>query len=137
MLRTSAARKFALVFGIVYIAVGIVGFAVTGFSDWLVNTDERLLIFELNAFHNIVHLGIGGLLILGYFLPEESSTQGVNIGIGAFLLLAAFIGFSGAGTLQIISIDSPLAADNFLHLVSGIVAVAFGFSRVSAATSPA
>ncbi|HVM14500.1 MAG TPA: DUF4383 domain-containing protein [Egibacteraceae bacterium] len=133
----SAARMFALVFGAIYVVVGIVGFAVTGFDNWLVNTNERLIIFELNAFHNIVHLAIGGLLLAAYRLPKETATQGVNIGIGVFLLTAAVIGFTGYGTLEIISIDSALAADNFLHLVSGVVAVAFGFPRLSAAIRPA
>lgn len=136
MLGTSPARAFALIFGIVYVTVGIVGFAVTGFDDWLVNTDEHLLIFELNAFHNVVHLAIGALLLMGYRRPTEDATQGVNIGIGVFLLAAAAIGFTGYGTLEIISIDSALAADNFLHLASGIVAVIFGFSRVKAGVRP-
>lgn len=58
----------------------------------------------------------------------------MNIGIGAFLIMAAFIGFSGYGTLEIISIDSAAAADNFLHLVTGVAAVTFGFTRLTAGT---
>lgn len=134
---TSIARKGALLFGIIYVAIGIVGFAVTGFSDWLVNTDERLIIFELNAFHNVVHLGIGALFLAAYFVPDEGTAQGINAGIGFFLILAAVIGFAGVGALQIISIDSALAADNFLHLFGGIAAVILGFQRLNVATAKA
>lgn len=137
MLGKSPARTFALVFGAIYVVVGLAGFAVTGFDDWLVNTDEHLLIFEVNAFHNVVHLAIGGLLLMGYTRPTETATQGVNIGIGAFLLAAAAIGFTGYGTLEIISINSAFAADNFLHLASGLVAVAFGFNRIKAGVGSA
>ncbi len=48
-------------------AVGLVGFLVTGFSGFAEpNTDQHLLgIFELNPFHNVGHLvtGMTGLLL--------------------------------------------------------------------------
>ncbi len=40
---------------------------------------------------------------------------------------AGLLGF--LNQLQILSIDAELAADNFLHLFSGLAAVAFGISR--------
>ena len=134
---TSITRKGALLFGIIYVAIGIVGFAVTGFDDWLVNTNERLIIFELNAFHNVVHIGIGAFFLAAYFVPRESVSQGINAGIGIFLIMAAIIGFTGMGTLEIISINSAMAADNFLHLFGGIAAVVLGFQRLSVATANA
>lgn len=133
----SLAKKGALVFGVVYVAIGVIGFAVTGFDDWLVNTDEVLIIFELNAFHNIVHLGIGALFLAAYLVPDEGVTQGINAGIGFFLIMAAVIGFAGTGALGIISIDSVFAADNFLHLFGGIAAVVLGFQRLNVATASA
>lgn len=132
-----AARAFALIFGIIYVAVGVVGFLVTGFTDWLANTDARLLFFDLNGFHNLIHLSVGAMLIVAARLPEADATRGVNLGIGAFLLIAAFAGFAEPTALEVISIDSQLAADNFLHLGSGLLALVFGFSRVTAAASRA
>lgn len=133
----SIAQKGALLFGVVYVIVGLAGFAVTGFDNWLVNTNEVLIIFEVNAFHNVVHLGIGALFLAAYAIPDEGVAQGINAGIGFFLILAAVIGFAGTGALQLISIDSALAADNFLHLFGGIAAVVLGFQRLSTATAHA
>lgn len=130
-----AARGFALVFGIIYVAVGVVGFFVTGFDGWLANTDERLIVFDLNGFHNLIHLSIGAFLIVAARFPAADSTRGVNLGVGVFLLIAAFAGFAEPTALEVISIDSRLAADNFLHLGSGLLALVFGFSRVAAATT--
>src|SRR5215217_3783372 len=56
----------ALVFGAVYLLVGIVGFFVTGFDDFAGNGQhEMLLIFMINPLHNIVHIviGVAGLLL--------------------------------------------------------------------------
>lgn len=135
MMHKSIARKGALLFGIVYVVVGLAGFAVTGFDDWLVNTNEVLIIFEVNAFHNVVHLALGALFLAAYAVPDEGVAQGINAGIGFFLILAAVIGFAGTGALQLISIDSALAADNFLHLFGGIAAVVLGFQRLTTATA--
>lgn len=132
-----AARMFALVFGAIYLVVGLAGFAVTGFTDWLGNGNAQLLGFDLNVFHNLIHLSVGAALLLAWRLPEGSSTQGVNLGVGVFLLAAAVAGFADSEALRIISIDSRFAADNFLHLVSGLVAAMFGFSRVKTAARQA
>lgn len=129
-----AARAFALVFGIIYIAVGVVGFAATGFDNWLGVSDDKLIIFELNGFHNLVHLGIGAFLVAAARFSNGEATTGVNFGIGAFLVMAALIGFADVGALQLININSAMAADNFLHLFGGIVALAFGVPRLAAAT---
>ena len=117
-------QQFALVFGVTYLLVGVVGFAVTGFTGITSNGAERLLVFDLNVFHNIVHIAIGAGFIAVSRLADPSVTQGVVIGAGVVYLLAAALGF--LDSLQILSIDSALAADNFLHLFSGLAAVLFG-----------
>ncbi len=119
------AQFAALAVGIVYLAVGLIGFAVTGFSGWVVDTREDMLSFDLNGFHNIVHLGVGAILIGVSLVREPTITQGVLIGGGLVYLLAAVLGFTGnLGSL--LSIDGKLASDNFLHLVSGAAAVLVG-----------
>ncbi|MBW3579207.1 MAG: DUF4383 domain-containing protein [Actinobacteria bacterium] len=123
-MRRSIAHTFAFALGAVYLVVGIAGFFVTGFDNFLANGDEALLIFEVNPFHNVVHLGVGALaLSAGLALRDRAAVQGTNLGIAAVYLLAAALGF--AGYLQILSIDGTWAADNFLHLGTGLVALAF------------
>lgn len=119
----SFAQIGAILIGVVYTAAGLIGFAVTGFDDIVQNTNYTLLSFDVNPFHDIVHLGIGAyLLIMAQF--ASSITEGALIGGGLFYLLAAFLGFTNS--LQIISINSSGATDNFLHLVSGSAAFAIG-----------
>ncbi len=120
---TNVTQVFALVVGIVYLAVGIVGFAVTGFTGFVADTDEALLGFDLNVFGNIVHLLIGGGFLVASRM-DAVITQGVVIGGGLVYILAALLGF--LNELQILSINDEIAPDNFLHLVSGSAAVIFG-----------
>ena len=124
----NAARIFALVFGLGYVAIGVVGFVSTGFTGFVQDTNEDLLGFDLNVFHNIVHLAIGAALVVASQLRDVAITQGVLIGVGLFYVVAALLGF--IDYLQIISIDSHLAADNFLHLFSGLAATVFGLIGV-------
>lgn len=56
---------------------------------------------------------------------EPAVTQGVLIGGGAVYLVAAFLGFTG-NLEQLLSIDRPAATDNFLHAVSGTLAIIIG-----------
>ncbi len=119
------ARVIAALVGVVYTMVGLVGFAVTGFGDdFALNTKADLFGFDLNSFHNIVHLVVGLGLFFGSRARDVSVPQGMLIGGGLVYLLAAFLGF--LNELQILSINDPIAADNFLHLASGLAAVTFG-----------
>ena len=58
-----SARNFGFVFGAAYILVGLVGFALTGFSDFAAPDGHLLLVFEINPLHNVVHLLIGSAMI--------------------------------------------------------------------------
>ena len=130
------ARVSAAVVGVVYTIVGLVGFAATGFDDWFaLNTRADLFGFDLNSFHNIVHLVIG-LGLLGVSRARDVAvTQGTLIGGGLVYILAAFLGF--LNYMQILSINDGLAADNFLHLGSGIAAVLLGLAGIrQTATAP-
>jgi len=119
------AQLGALVVGILYLVVGLVGFLVTGFTGWVVDTREDLLGFDLNGFHNIVHLGIGLILICVSLVSYPAITQGVLIGGGLVYLLAAALGFTN-NVGDLLSIDGIFASDNFLHLGSGLGAILFG-----------
>jgi len=127
---SNVARPFALFFGLGYLVVGVVGFAATGFDEGIVaNTDDALFgIFDLNIFHNIVHMAIGAGLIVASRANDATVTQGIVIGLGLFYTVAAGLGF--LNYLQIISIDTSLAPDNFLHLASALLPLIFGLIAV-------
>jgi hypothetical protein len=131
------ARVAAALVGVVYLIVGLVGFAVTGFDNWVaLNTKADLFGFDLNVFHNIVHSVIGLGLLIGSRARDVAVPQGMLIGGGIVYLAAALLGF--LNDLQILSINDGLAADNFLHLASGIAAIILGLAgaRQSANAAP-
>lgn len=128
--RSNVARTSALVIGLGYVAAGLIGFTVTGFSGpFSLNTDAQFLgFFDLNIFHNIVHVAIGGGLIVASRMSDVTITQGVLVGVGLFYILAALLGF--LNYLQLISINASLSVDNFFHLFTGLVALIFGLIGV-------
>jgi ABC-type transport system involved in multi-copper enzyme maturation permease subunit len=109
----------ALVIGVVFLLVGAVGFAVTGFGD-LTEHDETqtLLGLAINPLHNIVHLVIGVLGISLWATSGGARTFG-------WLLL---IGYGAAFAYGLYVLDDPEInylnindADNWLHLGSAVV----------------
>ena len=123
--RGNVARIAALVIGLGYVAAGVIGFTETGFTGFVANTDESFLgFFDLNIFHNIVHLSIGAALVIASRMSDVTITQGVLIGVGLFYALAALLGF--LNYLQLISINTGLSFDNFFHLLTAAVAIIFG-----------
>ncbi len=123
--RTSFGQLAAMALGAVYVVVGIAGFVATGFVGFVTNTSDTLLGFDINPMHNLVHLGIGAyLLLMSRF--NTSVTEGALIGVGLVYLLAAYLGFTN--NLQIISINSGVALENFNHLVSGLAALGAGLA---------
>lgn len=117
------ARLFALVFGIVYLVVGLVGFAVTGFDNFAGKTfDEELIIFALNPLHNIVHIGLGAVWIGA--AAKHATAKSANMLLGVVLLLVFALGM--AGVLEFLAIKDAGAADNYLHLATAALALYFG-----------
>ena len=112
-------QTFALVFGVVYLIVGVVGFLVTGFEDFAANTDKNLILFEINPLHNIVHILIGAMWVAGARTAE--SAKQVNMIIGVAYLLVALLGIFGL----LDDLISNNGADVGLHLVSGAAALYF------------
>jgi hypothetical protein len=125
---------FALVFGVAYLAVGIIGFAVTGFDGFFEDRfDEKLLIFPLNPAHNVVHLLIGAAWLAGS--RAHPSAKSANLVIGAAYLLVFLVGLFGA--LEWLAIADGFTADQGLHLVSGAAGVYFGTAGAGDATATA
>ena len=117
------AQNFALIFGVAYLAVGILGFAATGFDGLFAETyDEKLLIFSLNPAHNVVHILIGAAWLLGS--RTHATARTANLVIGAAYLLVFVLGVFGA--LRWLAIDDGLVPDQWLHLLTGALSVYFG-----------
>jgi hypothetical protein len=116
---SNIARPIALIFGIVYLFVGILGFAVTGFHGLVTSGGSSIAGLHLNIFHNLVHIAIGAILIIASRAPDATITQGVMLGVGIVYVAATLLGF--LGRLPIIAVTTAGNGDNFLHLASAVI----------------
>ena len=116
------AQRFAAVFGVVYLLVGLAGFAITGFGDFAGHHHHTLLIFAVNPLHNVVHLALA--LVWLACVPRHDAARLANLAIGGVLGLVTVLGFVGVtGMLGMSGFADP---DNFLHLATATLALYFG-----------
>jgi len=118
-------RSLAVLFGAVFIFVGIIGFI----PNPLVHSDG---LFVTNALHNVVHVITGGVFLLALAIPGNESK--VILGIGVAYVLVSILGFmtSGDYLLGIIHINQ---ADRWLHLFLAAVILAAGKIGTETATT--
>jgi hypothetical protein len=127
-------QNYALIAGAIYLAIGVIGFFVTGSSNFTERTTDAFLgIFYLNGFHNVVHIALGALWITAALVLTPVGTEGVNFAIAGFYLLAAILGF--LGYLSLVSVPAGNDADNYLHLITAVVTLVFGSGILSAMRS--
>ena len=117
----SPAQMFALVFGAIYVLVGLLGFV----------NDPILGIFDVNLLHNIIHLAVGGLFLYGG--TNAAATKQVNLIIGVVYLLVGVLGLVNVVVPDLIVANN---ADDFLHLATGALALYFGTAGAGAKASP-
>jgi hypothetical protein len=120
-------QVLALVFGAVYLLVGIVGFFVTGFDEFAGNQQhEMLLFFMINPLHNIVHIviGVAGLLLARTLAGAR--TYGWLLAVG---YAAAFVyGLIAVGKdWDFLNIN---AADNVLHAATALIGFVIALAPV-------
>lgn len=124
----SLVRIVVLVFGAVYVIVGLLGFLgepfVTGAShDAMPSADGDLLgIFPINALHNVVHLAIGAALLYG----ASGHTQAVMMAriVGGVYTVVGLLGFVAPDTFGLMPIGGP---DILLHLGSAAILIGVTF----------
>jgi hypothetical protein len=119
------AQLYALLFGIVLLAVGILGFiADSSFGTGSDVDGSDFIVFEVNGWHNIVHILSG---LLGLALARRRDTaRAYALGFGAVYLVVTIWGFiTGDQVLWLIPVD---AADNVLHLLIAAAGLAAGLA---------
>ncbi|MHB0776079.1 DUF4383 domain-containing protein [Halomonas sp. WWR20] len=125
-------KKFALIFGIIYTLVGILGF-IPGLVTMPDMTGElavdaghgRLLgLFPVNFLHNLVHLAVG---IWGIVAAKSFSAAVVYAKANAVLFaLLAILGLIPA-TNTLFGLTPLYGNDIWLHILNALVAGYFGF----------
>ncbi len=123
---TSLAGRVGPIIGASYVAIGIIGFFITGFDNFLVNTDEALFGFSLNPFHNLVHITIGAFLITMTTRFSTPTAEGAMMGVGVFYIAAFVIGTVAPDNLTIISMYGATDLENLNHIVNGVLLLTVG-----------
>lgn len=123
----SLAAGASLLIGASYVAIGLLGFAITGFNNFLTDTGDTLAFgfASINPMHNLVHLAIGAfLLIMTRF--SSATTEGALMGVGLFYIVAFVIGVSAPDNLTIIAMNGAGDGENLIHIATGVTALAAG-----------
>lgn len=125
-------KKFALIFGIVYALIGIMGFipALVTPPDVVAGLEAetghgRLLgIFPVNVWHNLVHLAVGiwGIIAAKGFSASVTYAK-VNAVVFGLLVILGII----PATNTLFGLAPIYGNDIWLHLLNTLVAGYFGF----------
>jgi hypothetical protein len=116
------AQRFAAVFGVVYLLVGVAGFAVTGFSDFAGHHHHTLLVFAVNPLHNLIHLVLAVVWLAA--APRHRTARLANLALGVVLGLVTVLGF--VGVTNMLGMSGFADPDNFLHLATATLSLYFG-----------
>ncbi len=116
----TVSKTIALVFGIVYLLIGLLGFLT-------VPTSGNLLgIFTVDTMHNLVHVVVGILGIAVAFLNYTYTRLYFQV-FGIVFLLLTILGFVTApngGMVLGMAMNMP---DHVLHLITAVLLLYFGF----------
>lgn len=123
----SLAAGASLLIGASYVAIGLVGFVITGFNNFLTDTGDTLLFgfASINPMHNVVHLLIGAFLI-AMTRFSTPTTEGALMGVGLFYIVAFVIGVTAPDNLTIIAMNGAGDGENLVHIVTGVTALTAG-----------
>lgn len=121
-------QQLAWVFAIVFLAVGVLGF-VPG-----ITSDGHLLgIFEVDTLHNVIHILSGAAALIAAWMSASASRMYFKV-FGVVYALVTVVGFvQGSTVLGLIGVNM---ADNVLHLVIAVAALAIGFGMKDSMARP-
>jgi len=121
-------QLLALVFGAVYLLVGIVGFFVTGFDHFADNSQHEMLIglFMINPLHNIAHILVGVVgLLLARTLAGARTYGWLLAGLYGVLFVYGLLAVGESWDFLNIN-----AADNVLHIATAAVGLVIALAPV-------
>ncbi len=113
-------RKYAVIFGVVFLAVGIIGFIP------VLNPQGYLLdIFQIDKIHNLFHV-LTGLIAFSVAFSSVASRAFFKI-FGLVYLFIALLGILVDGNFIFMKMN---LADQLFHLVVAAIAIYLGFGKV-------
>lgn len=115
------AKSLGMLFGIVFLAVGILGF-VPGITK-----DDMLLgIFMVNKVHSIVHIASGVVFLLASMAGAGAASLWFKI-FGLIYAVVAVLGFMNPNGM-LLGMISNNPADTWLHVVLAAAMLLIGFA---------
>ena len=115
------AKRLTLIFGIIFILVGFLGFL----PNPIVGGGA---IFAADAGHDMVHILTGIVLLAFAFLKPQSSLKSLKV-FGILYLILTVFGFilipTGGSLFGLVLLNS---ADHFLNLVIGVVLIILAYA---------
>jgi hypothetical protein len=124
----SAAQWFCLIIGGTLVLVGLLGFLAEATFDTSAGSDpgaldgENFILFEVNGWHNVVHIASG--LFLLALAGKHRTARTAALAFGAIYAVVTVIGLiDGHDVLGLIPINP---ADNVLHILLTVAALAVG-----------
>jgi hypothetical protein len=126
----SPAQWFCIVVGATLVLVGLLGFLAEAKFDTSVGGDggaldgENLIIFEVNGWHNLVHIASG--LFLLALSGRHATARAAALAFGAIYGVVTIIGLvDGKDVLGLFPVNP---ADNVLHILLTAAALAAGLA---------
>jgi hypothetical protein len=126
----SAAQWFCLIVGGTLVVIGLLGFLAEATFDTSSGSDpgaldgENFVLFEVNGWHNVVHIASG--LFLLALSGKHRTARTAALAFGAIYAVVTVIGLiDGHDVLGLIPVNP---ADNVLHILLTIAALAAGLS---------
>lgn len=118
-------QKLARIFGIVFVAVGVLGFI-----PGITSNGHLLGIFEVDMLHNIIHL-LSGIVAFAVAGSAKNATLYFKI-FGVVYAVVAVVGLVQGDT--VLGLISTNMADHVLHVVlaAALLYVGFGMKGQSA-----
>jgi Domain of unknown function (DUF4383) len=124
----SAAQWFCLIIGGTLVLAGLLGFLAEATFDTSAGSDpgavdgENFILFEVNGWHNVVHILSGAFLLA--LSGKHRTARTAALAFGAIYAVVTVIGLiDGHDVLGLIPINP---ADNVLHILLTITALAVG-----------
>lgn len=119
------AKTFGMLFGIVFLAVGILGF-VPGITATGADGMPMLLgIFMVNTTHSVVHIASGVVFLLASMSGAGAARLWFQI-FGVIYAIVAILGFMTPNGM-LLGLISNNPADTWLHVVLAVAMLAIGF----------
>ncbi len=119
------AKTAALVIGIAFLAVGLLGFI-----DNPIIGESDQAIFYTDTFHNFVHIASGALFVIIALVAPAYARIGLII-FGIVYLLLGVLGFFSIGSdgmTMLLGVLHVNGADNYLHIGLGVVILLAGIA---------